>query len=162
MTIDHERADRLAHDAVHAMKALHAMRHHIPLPAPGIEHSAYPLLLAVQDEPARVSTVAELMGVEVSTVSRQYSGLLSAGLVEKLPDPADGRASLIGLTASGRQVVAQMRRTRAEWFVQVLHDWEADEVDRFSELLVRFRESVLSERSRCTAQATGPITKENA
>ncbi|EKA60532.1 MarR family transcriptional regulator [Janibacter hoylei PVAS-1] len=52
----------------------------------------------------RISKLAESLGHDLSTISRRVSHLETHGLLERLPDPSDGRASTVRLsgTASRR------------------------------------------------------------
>ena len=49
--------------------------------------------------PQRLTDLATCTDLDVSTVSRHVAQLHSAGLIERTPDPADGRAHLIGRDA---------------------------------------------------------------
>jgi DNA-binding MarR family transcriptional regulator len=54
-------------------------------------------------EPARPSRLAEVTGLRPTTLSNHLRGFEERGLVRRRRDPADGRASLISLTARGRR-----------------------------------------------------------
>jgi DNA-binding MarR family transcriptional regulator len=58
------------------------------------------LLLAHLAElgPTRSSVVVETFDVDKGAISRQVQQLVDLGLVERSPDPADGRAMLISVT----------------------------------------------------------------
>src|SRR5699024_6708249 len=45
----------------------------------------------------RTSQLAEALGNDASTISRRLTWLESRGLIERLPDPSDGRASIVRL-----------------------------------------------------------------
>ncbi len=49
-----------------------------------------------------VGALAQRLGFEKSWISRSVDKALASGLVHKASDPADGRAVLVSLTASGR------------------------------------------------------------
>lgn len=49
----------------------------------------------------RVSDIANSVGLDASTVSRQIKHLEDKKIVERAPDPADGRACLVRLTDFG-------------------------------------------------------------
>lgn len=57
---------------------------------------------------SRVTVLARLLGVTQPTASEVIAALERKGLVERRRDPADGRATRIGLTAAGARIV---RRT---------------------------------------------------
>src|ERR1700709_2706144 len=62
----------------------------------GVERAAFILLVPlVKDGPRRLSTLADAVHSDVSTVSRQVAQLVKLGLVVRQPDPSDGRASLL-------------------------------------------------------------------
>lgn len=47
--------------------------------------------------------VAETLGTDVTTFSRQVQSLIKLGLVQKTPNPADRRIQLLALTPEGQQ-----------------------------------------------------------
>lgn len=154
MAIDLDRADALAHTVIHAVKTLRGLRQHLPKPAVGVDHSAYPVLFRLAQEPARVSAIAEAIESDVSTVSRQASQLIDAGLAVRVSDPDDGRAHLVELTPTGHEAITRSRELRAEFFRSALKDWSAHEVDEFIVAMDRLRTDLL---------ATSPSSrKENA
>lgn len=61
----------------------------------------------IGDEGSRLTDLAQQAQVTKQTASLLVGALEEAGLVERVPDPADGRARLIRFTARGR--VAQER-----------------------------------------------------
>ena len=114
----------------------------------GIEWAAYALLFQlVSDGPKRSSALAEAVCVDPSTVSRQVAELVKAGLVERVPDPADGRASLLVATERGHVVHAARRARRVATFGRIVADWPADDVATLTDLLARFNDSFLALRA---------------
>ncbi len=67
----------------------------------------------------QVSEIARLTRVRKQTTAQAVAQLERAGYVERRPDPADGRAQLVFLTARGKEVgpvaVAAGRRIVARW-----------------------------------------------
>src|SRR5436309_648324 len=62
---------------------------------PGIDAGAYAVLMAIaQAGPRRLNDLAEEFGLDKSTMSRHVSTLIRLGLVDRDPDPVDGRAFL--------------------------------------------------------------------
>jgi DNA-binding MarR family transcriptional regulator len=62
----------------------------------------------------RVSELAGVQGVAQPSMTVLVGSLEQAGLVSRRPDPSDGRAVLVSLTAQGEQFLATRRRAAAE------------------------------------------------
>lgn len=92
----------------------------------------------VVDGPKRVSDLADVTHTDVSTVSRQVAAMVKEGLLERQPDPADGRASLVGVTDRGREFFAEIREQRSREMARLLHRWTDEEIETFSRFLDRF------------------------
>ena len=86
----------------------------------------------------RSSTLAEAMRADPSTVSRQVTQLVDRGHVERLPDPTDGRASVLAGTDSGRAAAGRIRALRNERLAMMLADWPTDDLEQFARLMDRF------------------------
>ena len=56
-------------------------------------------------EPERMKPLAEKLGRDATTVSRQIAGLEEAGLVQRSPCPDDGRATVVTATKAGVKLV---------------------------------------------------------
>jgi DNA-binding MarR family transcriptional regulator len=50
------------------------------------------------------------------------AALDARGLIQRRPDPEDGRRQLITLSAMGREPAAGDRQARAEWLARRLHE----------------------------------------
>ncbi|CAM3366305.1 MarR family winged helix-turn-helix transcriptional regulator [Stackebrandtia soli] len=104
-----------------------------------LERSAYNVLGRLFDEgPRRLSDLAAVFGLDISTVSRQVQSLEAAGLVTRERDPADGRAHLLRLTSAGETAMRQTRNRRRGILRDLLGSWPDDDVATFAELLERF------------------------
>ncbi|MFH5822781.1 MarR family winged helix-turn-helix transcriptional regulator [Georgenia sp. AZ-5] len=88
--------------------------------------------------PMRLTSLAAWQGVDKSTVTPQVRRLERAGLVERAPDPQDGRASLLSLSERGRDVLEMVRSSGGRLLVQPLESWSAEDRRAFAELLTRF------------------------
>ena len=108
---------------------------------PDLELGNYLLLLAVDDacgpdsEGVRATDLAETFAVHKSTVSRGLATLEKLGLVERVPDPSDGRARLVRLSSEAVRRVEQVRRRRHEQLAAVLEDWKPDDLTTLARLL---------------------------
>ena len=67
-----------------------------------------------QDGPLRVGALAELEGTTAATMSRVVDSLADRSLIERVPDPLDGRASLVQLSAAGGALVHELRARYTE------------------------------------------------
>jgi DNA-binding MarR family transcriptional regulator len=104
-----------------------------------VERATYYLLVhLVKGGPQRAGALAESVHSDPSTISRQVAHLVRLGLVERMADPEDGRATLLTATDEGRRVFDENRRMRIERFAQMLSDWPVSDRRKFAELLGRF------------------------
>jgi DNA-binding MarR family transcriptional regulator len=117
-----------------------------------VDRATYLLLVhLVKDGPRRAGTLAEAVHSDPSTVSRQVAHLVQLGLVERVADPADGRATLLVATDEGRRVFDENRRLRNRGIATLMTDWADDDRHDFVRLLTRFTDSFECQKSR-----TGP------
>ncbi|RWR25153.1 MarR family transcriptional regulator [Agrococcus lahaulensis] len=65
------------------------------------------------DAARSISDLGRDIGVDQPRASRLVQGLAEAGLVRRIPDPADGRRVVIEATAAGRRHVAEHAEARA-------------------------------------------------
>jgi DNA-binding MarR family transcriptional regulator len=68
----------------------------------------------VRDEGSRVTELAERAQLTKPTVVYLVDDLEKLGCMERVPDPADGRAKLVRPTAKGRAAVEAARAAAAE------------------------------------------------
>ena len=94
----------------------------------------------IADEGTRLTELADRAGVTKQTASLLVAALEREGLVERVPDPADGRARLIQLSSRGRQAAQRAM----EVVIGVEGEWTAhlgpELTERLREALVRLRE----------------------
>nr|WP_246150615.1 MarR family transcriptional regulator [Streptomyces qinzhouensis] len=103
---------------------------------PGLESSAYGLLVRLEDAGAqRATDLAAYFGVGKATMSRQLRALEGVGVVVREPDPADGRASLVRLTEEGLERFRRVRDARRERYVRKLAGWDRGEIAELGRLL---------------------------
>ena len=79
-------------------------------------------VLALVDDlgAARITALAEADHCSQPSMTTQVQRLEADGLVARTPDPADARASLVGLTADGAAALARLRRARGAALAPVL------------------------------------------
>jgi DNA-binding MarR family transcriptional regulator len=128
-----------------------------------LERAAYLLLgRIVADGPARVSTLADDLALDLSTVSRQVAALEAAGLVGRTTEASDRRASVIAATDLG---VAVFDRNRTIWLGtlrELLADWTPAERATFARLFGRLNDDIAARLDAAGApptRSTVPLTK---
>jgi DNA-binding MarR family transcriptional regulator len=67
--------------------------------------SFHPIFENLDPEGTRLTTLAQRTGLTHQSVGEVVAVLEQRGYVERVPDPADGRAKLVRLTDSGRDLV---------------------------------------------------------
>lgn len=106
---------------------------------PDLDPEAYGLLVGIHDHgQARASELAGHFGLGKATVSRQLKVLAELGLIEREPDPADGRAHVLVLTTTGRQRMEATRRARRRRWRARLGPWPVEDVRMLAGMLARF------------------------
>lgn len=111
-----------------------------------IERAAYAILGRLDDAGAqRPGALAEHFYLDASTISRQIAALETGGLVERVPDQVDGRASLLRLSEHGRDVLSATRAARRRVVRALLSTWESESLDQFASLLTDFNASLDSQ-----------------
>ncbi|WP_232792395.1 MarR family winged helix-turn-helix transcriptional regulator [Actinacidiphila yeochonensis] len=90
--------------------------------------------------PRRATDLAADTLLDLSTVSRQIRSLVERGLVERRPDPEDGRGSLLSPTVAGLAAVERYRAQRDQQLAEALARWPAGDRRDFARLLERFND----------------------
>jgi DNA-binding MarR family transcriptional regulator len=105
----------------------------------GLDENAYPVLSGLaRTGPRNAADLAAVIGLDRSGVSRHASRLEAAGLIQREPDPADKRSTLLVLTYAGVAAVEEMRRRLVERVESALSTWPPDEAEAFARGLRRF------------------------
>ena len=106
---------------------------------PDLQPASYLVLTHLQERgPSRSSVVVEGLGIDKGALSRQLQHLVDLGLLERQPDPADGRAMLLSLTDDARERLALVQVERSERFDRRLGDLTTDELVAFADQLGRY------------------------
>jgi DNA-binding MarR family transcriptional regulator len=80
------------------------------------------LLRLAKDGPASTSQLAGAERVRPQSMAATVAGLDMHGLIDRTPDPHDGRRRLITLTGLGRRRAESDRAVREEWLVRAMQD----------------------------------------
>jgi DNA-binding MarR family transcriptional regulator len=93
--------------------------------------------------PLTPSEVARIERVKRPTVTRTLGCLEREGLVERTPDPADGRSALVAVNSAGRERLRRLRGRKNAYLARRMRDLPAADVEtleRAAEILDRMRE----------------------
>jgi DNA-binding MarR family transcriptional regulator len=85
--------------------------------------------------PTSLGDLAQAERVAPPTITKAVANLVAEGLVEKVPDPDDGRVHRARLTPAGRRDLQVIRRQREAWLTTRLATLDPGEVDRLVALL---------------------------
>lgn len=98
-----------------------------------------------------IQQVAETLGTDITTFSRQVQSLIKMNLVKKTPDPKDRRVHLLSLTTEGKYVAGAIDQQMKDYFNEIfshMNDFEKETVIRSIKLL---NEAMAKSSQRCSA-----------
>ena len=136
LNADEERAWRAFLRVVVAVQAGTAR----DLAAIGLSEPDYEVLSTLSEQPGHTSTLgrqADKMGWSRSRLSRHASRMEARGLLQRTPDPADGRGCLLVLTTHGLDTIATAAPNHVESVRQRFIDRLAPEDLLAIELIAR-------------------------
>ena len=136
----------------HRFQALHATR--IDNGLDTVMNSA--LYLLCTDGPSRPSVIADYVGTGRANASKVINRLEALGFVTKSPDPADSRASIVSLTASGFEVSRDVFRIGDDMMREITADWAPADITRAADLLERLNVGAADYEDRLAATVSGP------
>jgi DNA-binding MarR family transcriptional regulator len=87
--------------------------------------------------PARMSDLADVLGVDNSTLTPQAKRLEGDGLVAREADPGDRRAVRLRLTRAGRALLSRVSLTRRSMYGELFAGWSAEQTRDAAEHLTR-------------------------
>jgi DNA-binding MarR family transcriptional regulator len=113
-----------------------------------LDRAEYLLLRALDESgPMRINALATQLGLDPSTAGRQVAVLQAGGLVEREPDPADRRCTVVTPTAEGLTRMRNVRGVRTEFVADLLEDWSDEDLCAFDAILGKYNRSI-AERYR--------------
>ena len=75
-----------------------------------------------KDGPASASELAAAERIRPQSIAAILAALREADLIERHPDPQDGRRQVVSLTTAGRHRLQGDRKVRQEWLARTLQD----------------------------------------
>jgi DNA-binding MarR family transcriptional regulator len=94
--------------------------------------------------PLTPSELAEIERIKRPTATRILRVLVEAGLIDRAPDPADGRSALVSVNAAGRERLRRLRGRKNAYLARRMRDLPAEDLralDRAAEILERILEA---------------------
>jgi DNA-binding MarR family transcriptional regulator len=88
--------------------------------------------------PLTPSELANVERVKRPTATRTLRVLLEAGLVDRTPDPADGRSALVSINAVGRERLRRLRNRKNAYLARRMRNLPEDDIqtlERAAEIL---------------------------
>ncbi len=100
----------------------------------GLTASQLSALVAIEcRHEIRVGDLAVIEGTAAPTMTRLVASLVGEGLVDRQPDPDDGRSIRVALTPAGEQRLDDLRRERTTALMRAVNRLSAEEYDRLAE-----------------------------
>lgn len=115
-----------------------AMKHYAEQLAPDLPPSCFKVLNTIDRQgPIHAGELAAQLEIDKSSLSRQLAVLDSYGFLERVADPADGRAKFLSLTPETTAKLADIRSSKQASMHENLRMWTADDLTTFARLLDR-------------------------
>lgn len=110
---------------------------------PDLLPSSYLMLSYVGDNgPLRASAMCAVFEIDKGAISRQVQHLIDLGLVDRAPDPEDGRATLLSVSDEGVRRLEAVAEERRELLAERLGDWPVEELQEFAASLRRYNDAL--------------------
>ena len=93
--------------------------------------------------PVHTNALSEALHLDASTVTRQVTALAAGGLVERRPNPSDGRSTMLSLTGEGRRTMRQVERERRRVLGEMFSDWDEGDRSETARILTKLNHSLV-------------------
>ena len=111
-----------------------------------LDRALFPLLVVIERfGPIGIVDLADRIGRDHTTVSRQVAKLEDEGLVSRQSGDGDRRVRLAGVTAKGKAMTDALDRARERMGRKVFADWETGELETLTRLARKFADAVTAE-----------------
>ena len=121
-----------------------------------LDRALFPLLIGIERRgPIGVVDLAERMGRDYTTVSRQVAKLESLGLVERRAAAADRRISEATVTAKGKAMTDAVDRARERIVGAMFATWDDHDVEELVRLVRKLADAVTSGNADMDARSGG-------
>jgi DNA-binding MarR family transcriptional regulator len=108
-----------------------------------LERALFPLLIGIERVgPIPLVALAEGLGRDYTTVSRQVSKLEQLGLVKREPNTVDRRVRKVAITPEGKAMTKRIDAARTRIARKVFASWEPSEVEALVRLMRKFADAI--------------------
>jgi DNA-binding MarR family transcriptional regulator len=110
-----------------------------------LDRALFPLLIVVERKgPVGVVELAELVGRDYTTVSRQTAKLDSLGLITRGPSKTDNRVREAAITAKGKELTRAIDSARERMVTKLFAGWSKRDLQDLTRLMRRFADDLQS------------------
>lgn len=108
-----------------------------------IDRALFPLLVALDLKgPLSVVEIADLVGRDHTTISRQLTKLESLAFINRHPHHTDRRQRTAQITSKGEDIVQAITSARHQLLDMALADWSDEECNQFADKLAEFADAL--------------------
>jgi DNA-binding MarR family transcriptional regulator len=137
-------AERAAHLRTAIVRTARRLRQEAAAETSGLTPTSTAALATIERHgPLTPSEIAAIERVKRPTITRTLRCLEREGLIDRAPDPQDGRSALVSVNAAGRERLRRLRGRKNAYLARRMRDLTAEEVEtleRAAEILERMRE----------------------
>ncbi len=110
-----------------------------------LDRALFPLLIAIERKgPVGVVELAELVGRDYTTVSRQVTKLNSLGLIHRRSSKTDSRVREAVITAKGKEMTSAIDAARERMASVLFAKWSKGDLQNLARLMRRFADDLQS------------------
>lgn len=103
-----------------------------------LDTALFPLLVRVaMQRNVTIGGLADQVGRDYSTVSRQVTRLQELGLIHSEPSESDRRQRLLSVTAAGKNTIKKIDRARNAVMSEALDGWSQTEITELAQMTSR-------------------------
>ena len=137
-------AERAAHLRTAIVRTARRLRQEAAAETSGLTPTSVAALATIERHgPLTPSEIAAIERVKRPTITRTLGCLEREGLIDRAPDPEDGRSSLVSVNGAGRERLRRLRGRKNAYLarrMRDLTDGEVETLERAAEILERMRE----------------------
>jgi len=108
-----------------------------------LDRALFPLLVAIERQgPVGVVDLAERVGRDYTTVSRQVAKLDSLGLIERRASDTDARVRVASVTPKGKAMIDALDEAREKMARALFKSWDKEDFDNLVRLMRKLAEAI--------------------